>query len=89
MPLHLQLTTFYTDLPRVQAIYEQGTPFDNFLAIKISEKGSKKISLKNDIEIHCSFFLYTSFKITYPKHQKFKEITCLSMAEFWELKTIV
>ncbi len=57
MPLHLQLTTFYTDLPRVQAIYEQGTPFDNFLAIKISEKGSKKISLKNDIEIHCSFFL--------------------------------
>lgn len=57
MPSHLQLTTFYTDLPRVQVIYEQGTPFDNFLAIKISEKGSNKISLKNDIEIHCSFFL--------------------------------
>jgi hypothetical protein len=29
------------------------------------------------------------FKITYPKHQKLKEITCLSLAKFWELKTIV
>jgi hypothetical protein len=60
MPTHLQLTTSYTDLPRVQVIYEQGTPFDNFLAIKIFEKGSKKISLKNDIEIHFSFNLHLS-----------------------------
>ncbi len=57
IPTHLQLTTFYTHLPRVQEIYEQGTPFDNFLAIKIFEKGSKKISFKNDIKFHYSFFL--------------------------------